>query len=144
MTSLTDIASKIINRKGNETIDGHSKHWWQHEVNNARADGYTRGYAAGKKQMRDAAVKLIRETDICGDAVMDELAEAIAALPVPDVQHCNWTQGYDDAEQNAWKTNCDSYWYIIDGSPSENGMKFCHGCGKPIAEHPYVEPEESE
>ena len=27
----------------------HSEHYWQHEINNARADGYERGYVAAKK-----------------------------------------------------------------------------------------------
>ena len=28
----------------------HSEHYWLHEINNARADGYERGYAAGKSE----------------------------------------------------------------------------------------------
>ena len=41
-----------------ETIDGHSKHWWQHEVNNARAEGYERGFAAGKETTKEKATKV--------------------------------------------------------------------------------------
>jgi hypothetical protein len=33
----------------------HSKHYWQHEINNARADGYERGYAAAKKLYAEQA-----------------------------------------------------------------------------------------
>ena len=51
---------------------------------------------------------------------------------------CNWSQPtYSDAECNAWKTDCGEYWAITEGTPTENNMKFCHGCGKPIKEHPF-------
>lgn len=34
----------------------HSTHYWQHEVNNARADGYELGYKAGKEQAEQEPV----------------------------------------------------------------------------------------
>ena len=56
---------------------------------------------------------------------------------------CNWRQPtYSDAECNAWQSDCDQYWAITEGTPTENGMKFCHGCGKLIKEHPFVDLEE--
>ena len=56
---------------------------------------------------------------------------------------CNWRQPtYSDAECNAWQSDCDQYWAITEGTPTENGMKFCHGCGKLIKEHPFVDSEE--
>lgn len=73
---------------------------------------------------------------------LDQFTDLYTAPPVVPAKPCNWTQDYDDAEQGAWKTDCDNYWYIIDGTPSDNKMKFCHGCGKPIMERPYAETEE--
>lgn len=105
------------------------------------------GRAAGAIEMQDTAVKVVHRFiagDGLADPFMSDIAEAIAALPVPKVQVCNWTQDYNDAEYGSWKTGCDSYWYIEDGTPSDNNMKFCHGCGKPIAEHPYVDTEDTE
>ena len=56
---------------------------------------------------------------------------------------CNWRQPtYSDAECNAWQSDCDQYWAITEGTPTENGMKFCHGCGKPIKEYPFVDLED--
>ena len=62
-----------------------------------------------------------------------------------DESVCNWRQPtYDDAECNAWQADCDQYWAITEGTPTENGMKFCHGCGKPIKEHPFVDSEDEQ
>ena len=56
---------------------------------------------------------------------------------------CNWRQpSYDHAEANYWDTDCGESFAITEGTPTENGMKFCHGCGKPIKEHPFVDSEE--
>lgn len=50
---------------------------------------------------------------------------------------CNWRA---DAEWT-WQSDCGQQFCLEDEpSPSKHGMKFCHGCGKPLAEHPYVEP----
>lgn len=89
MTSLTNIASKIIDRGSKETIDGHTKHWWQHEINNARADGYKRGYASGKKVMRDAAAKVWGQTfDYSRGRIMGALfvAAMIEKMQIPGKQ----------------------------------------------------------
>lgn len=75
-------------------------------------------------------------------AALEEFVDSIAS-PVPEVQFCNWTQPrYDDAECNSWQADCGEYWAITEGKPSENNMKFCHGCGKLLVEHPYAETGE--
>ena len=62
-----------------------------------------------------------------------------------DESVCNWRQPtYDDAECNAWQADCDQYWAITEGTPTENGMKFCHGCGKSIKVHSFVDSEDEQ
>jgi hypothetical protein len=55
-----------------------------------------------------------------------------------------WTQT-DDEESNNWESACGDIFYFEDGSPEENGMKFCPYCGKPLAWKPHEpDPEEEE
>ena len=44
---------------------------------------------------------------------------------------CNWSLTYDDSE--VWESSCGEEWTFIDGGPAENSVRFCHGCGKPVA-----------
>lgn len=50
--------------------------------------------------------------------------------PAPASDGCKWTQM--DYNSGDYDTECDHAWSINDGTPAENSMKFCHGCGKPI------------
>lgn len=80
--------------------------------------------------------------EICR-ALDDISAEYSKKQELGDV--CNWHQPtYSDAECNAWQADCDQYWSITEGTPAENGMKYCHGCGKLIKEHPYADSEDEE
>ena len=40
---------------------------------------------------------------------------------------CEWWQ---DDESGIWNTGCGSTWSFHDDGPEENGMNFCHSCGK--------------
>ncbi|MFJ2491423.1 hypothetical protein ACIOV9_07740 [Pseudomonas iridis] len=40
---------------------------------------------------------------------------------------CEWSQ---DGESGIWNTGCGSTWSFHDDGPEENGMNFCHSCGK--------------
>ncbi|MNO99809.1 hypothetical protein D3C76_915900 [compost metagenome] len=52
---------------------------------------------------------------------------------------CTWT--YSEHEYS-WDTQCGQKWSFTDGgTPTENGMNFCHSCGKGLT---FVEPEEIE
>nr|DAF23471.1 MAG TPA: zinc finger domain protein [Caudoviricetes sp.] len=42
---------------------------------------------------------------------------------------CQWS--YDEMDFK-WDSSCGESWQFIDGGPSENGVKFCQGCGKPV------------
>ena len=50
---------------------------------------------------------------------------------------CEWWQ---DDESGIWSTGCGSTWSFHDDGPEENGMNFCHSCGK----HLVVEAAEHE
>ena len=46
---------------------------------------------------------------------------------------CSWIQE-DDPEINLWKTGCHNAFYLDADKPSDNHMKYCCYCGKPIKE----------
>jgi len=52
---------------------------------------------------------------------------------------CNWT--YED-NNNYWQTDCGDEFVLEDGTPKDNGMRFCVYCGKPLAE--VIPPEDPE
>jgi hypothetical protein len=42
---------------------------------------------------------------------------------------CAWA-----ADDDAWQTSCGQSFLIIEGTPNENGMRFCCYCGGPLNE----------
>ena len=48
-------------------------------------------------------------------------------------EQCIWAQ--DGVGEDHWDTGCRGRFTIMDGSPSENKMRFCCYCGKPLEEH---------
>lgn len=44
--------------------------------------------------------------------------------------NCIWAQEYDGWSEYYWDTSCGETFYFPEGTPSENGMKFCPYCGK--------------
>lgn len=55
------------------------------------------------------------------DAAVDEGAPKTSAV-------CTWVGAED-----AWVTGCGKEWTFHEDGPAENGMNFCHACGKPVA-----------
>lgn len=53
---------------------------------------------------------------------------------VPDA--CTWSLSDEFEGADTYKTSCGTLWSFIDGEPGENGMKFCHSCGHPVAAAP--------
>ena len=43
--------------------------------------------------------------------------------------HLNNANGDDD---DYWETDCGSTWFFVDGTPKNNGVKYCHSCGKKV------------
>jgi len=82
-------------------------------------------------------------------AVLDALraiahpAPAVAAT-VPAVQAltdaaCQW--GQEDEGSGTYWSACGHGFTFNDGGPTDNGLKHCCYCGKPLIELPWVEPE---
>ena len=51
---------------------------------------------------------------------------------------CTWI--YDE-QYDCWRTACGHAFSLIDGTPAENGMKFCPFCGRGLT---VVESDEEE
>lgn len=45
---------------------------------------------------------------------------------------CVWK--YDD-EDNVYDTQCDEQWFFQEGKRQENGVIYCHKCGRKVVEH---------
>ena len=78
----------------------------------------------------------------CGKALDEanaKLSEQADHIAGADNMVCNW---YQDDGDGIWATDCGGVFEIIEGSPSDNDMKFCPYCGKPLEEHPFVDSEE--
>lgn len=47
------------------------------------------------------------------------------------METCEWSHeiAYDS---DVWETSCGNAVVFDEGTPQENGYKFCHYCGKPI------------
>lgn len=56
----------------------------------------------------------------------DLLAEFKAAL-TGSAHTCTWQYG-----AFSWHTSCGQEWMLNDGTPEQNGMRFCHSCGKTL------------
>ncbi len=56
----------------------------------------------------------------------DLLAEFKAAL-ARATNSCTWQYG-----AYSWRTSCGEEWMLNDGTPEQNGMRFCHSCGKTL------------
>lgn len=52
---------------------------------------------------------------------------------------CNWNQ--DGEGCDTWASDCGQYFTLNEGTPTENKMKFCCYCGKPLTESPYTDEE---
>lgn len=52
-------------------------------------------------------------------------------------EKCHWMQD-GEPESDTWSTACGGMFAITDGTPSENRMRYCCYCGKPLSEVPLV------
>src|SRR5690606_10994584 len=59
--------------------------------------------------------------------VLPEIHAALAGEG--EAKRCAWT--YDETHF-AWDSSCGEKWILMDGGLSENEIRFCHGCGKPV------------
>jgi hypothetical protein len=55
------------------------------------------------------------------------LAQQANNNPIDAICHWEWVDdGY-------WHSTCGEDWCFIEGTPEENGVVFCHGCGKRVS-----------
>lgn len=90
-----------------------------------------------------AAKEVVRQISMehLSENAVESLRQAISKAEQAYV--CNWSQStYDDAECNAWQSDCGQYWAITEGTPTENGIRFCHACGKLIKENKFADDED--
>lgn len=74
----------------------------------------------------------IKEALLSGQLVLKPEAQ------VGEQDVCTWHQEDDDG---CWHSSCGVHFSLNEGTPSENQMKFCHHCGKPLAEAPFTDDE---
>jgi hypothetical protein len=90
------------------------------------------GYGVKRAALLDYVAKLESTSD--------------AELPVGEPEVCKWME--DDpwgVMPGTYASQCGEMWSFIDGGPTENHVRYCHGCGKPVRVVPFpVEPEEEE
>lgn len=78
-----------------------------YQLSIAQAEGYRWGWNA------------------CRAAMLAQPVSQVGKLP----DSCKWT--YDEHDYK-WDSGCGEAWMFSDGGPTENGVKFCQGCGKPV------------
>ena len=52
---------------------------------------------------------------------------------------CVWNE---DGEDGPWATGCGHYFAITDGTPSDNDMRYCCFCGRPLRESPHEDEDD--
>lgn len=66
--------------------------------------------------------------------LIDNLAELEKAVKP---KTCKWS--LVDGHLNIWSGQCGADWHLIEGTPNENEMLFCHRCGGKLIE---IEPKD--
>lgn len=56
-------------------------------------------------------------------------------------KNCGWSRSDPDAD--LWEGSCGVSWCLTEGTPTENEVKFCPNCGRPV-EQLQDEPEETD
>jgi hypothetical protein len=74
------------------------------------------------------------------DVSHEQISEAFEAVlaadgvaPVEAPSCCEWREEDPYGEMSGtYASACGELWSFIDGGPTENNVRFCHGCGKPV------------
>ena len=104
-----------------------------------------RGEISGWMQSTGASTAQ-SERGIGARAAMADILDALERICPEDGKPttCTWTQ-QDHEGGDSWETDCGNAFWLDGGPPSENSMRFCCYCGRPLAEkrfEPEPEPEE--
>lgn len=63
-------------------------------------------------------------------AIITDLVNGIPAVDAAPVVHARWLECEDDWGDCHYQcSECGCEWCLNDGTPEENGMKFCPSCG---------------
>lgn len=76
----------------------------------------------------------LRTDGLNRDAILF-LISVIDRLVAGDDQQCVWEESCD----GEWDSACGQSWVFDDRGPVENGVKYCHGCGRPVKPVPFVD-----
>jgi len=95
----------------------------------------TRGATRERERIR-AKVKTLRTTDSPGPlftgGLTAGLEAVLAAINASALEPCAWTEDGD----GVWQTACGQAFEITADGPAENGMRFCHACGRRLEVKP--------
>lgn len=85
-------------------------------------------------EMSSALLKKIhRDAPDLSGKLMGELEAALTraqqGLNGVEPATCKWTS---DADMDAWESACGEAWQFMNDGPTENNVRFCQGCGKPV------------
>lgn len=74
--------------------------------------------------------------------IIENWQTMIQAAPAPSAavdkrvgRQCLWERE-NDPDMSWWNTSCGQAWSFTTDGPKENGMNFCHYCGKPLRLNP--------
>ena len=70
--------------------------------------------------------------EVLFDVVMEAMVKGRAALANAEPTGCTWTKDPDFEMGDTYDSSCGEKWSFIDGGPTENRVRFCQGCGKPV------------
>lgn len=83
---------------------------------------------------------LLKQSNKAGDFVMAEIYSQLASEYTTAIEIvkqggvsddvCEWK--FEDEEANLYLTGCQQRQLIFEGTPKENGYRYCHYCGKKI------------
>lgn len=134
--------------------------------NPAIADGYASGWNSRNREVTRLLVETaaLQQRLKVADQRVDDLESDLAAArellkhgSSPTPAHCEsvldflarksapfaciWTYSEDEF---TWHTSCGQAWSFTEDGPKENGVKFCHSCGKPLEVAPAAEADSDE
>lgn len=99
-----------------------------------------------QKMKKKSSLISIEDKKIISSTI-DLLEKAELKLEEQREQYCHWLQ-QDGENSEDWLACDDKIFCLTNGTPSENGMRFCPYCGKNLVEITYAEQfpsdEESE
>jgi hypothetical protein len=135
MTDLKDAARQALEAHANRYQVVRDGYWWRVKI----GDGTQ---TVGQHHTETGALRLASELHRAfndGGFVVQEALRA--ALEQPN--ECHWYQDGDE-DSDKWAASCGRhrYFQLNDGTPTDNRMKHCCYCGKPLVEVP-IEPEDN-